>query len=140
MSTKLENPFKNLGASITMKVWHKGHENCQKKYGYDNCKKDTITFKMPDILDTKVDDFCQRHQTYFDNELHRFPSGNIKWIGCPICKINDKKFRDKADFIYVMQEAGMRLNQDTKEWFMPGEPGEETLEKGRYKSVGFKRD
>jgi hypothetical protein len=139
MSKNLENPFKTLEHEITMQVWHRGHENCQKEDGFKNCKKDKITFKIPHILDTKIDDFCQRHQRYFDNELHRFPSGAIKWLGCPICQVNDKKFKDKRDFVMAMKDAGMRWNEDTKEFFKPIEPGGEKSEKDNYKMVGFKR-
>lgn len=75
------------------------------------------------IIHNKKDDFCQRHQLYFDNEQHLLPSGREMWIGCPKCYRNDKMFRQKKDFAMFMKDIGMGYNPDKDEFFKPEEPG-----------------
>ena len=139
MNKQLHNPFKTLETDIKMKVWHRGHELCEAEFGYKNCKKDTIIFRIPHIIETKIDDFCQRHQRTLDNEHHRLPSGKTIWLGCPVCQRNNTAFRQKKDFIIAMKDAGMMWNEEKDEFFMPGEPGGDGADKTKTRSTGFRR-
>lgn len=140
MTQKLHNPFNITSErTITAKVWHKNHELCEKQFGFERCKKDTINFRIPHVIATKVDDFCQRHQRTFDNEQHQLPSGKTLWLGCPICQRNNTNFRHQQDFVMSMKDAGMRWNEETREFFKPSLPGEEVSESPKYKPAGYRR-
>ncbi len=122
--SNLTNPF-NANFERKMYVYPTAHKLCEKGC---SCKKVEAWVKFPNIIDKKEKDFCQRHQLKFDNECHKLPSGNLKWIGCPVCYKEDQKVAHRRDFIMFMKDSGMRHNDDKDEWFKPELPGEKKEE------------
>lgn len=109
------NPF-NANFEKKMLVYSNDHKKC---IGRCNCARNEIWIKCPNILETKIDDFCQRHKINFDNECHKLPSGTIKWMGCPSCAVIDNNRLKRANYEYMMRQDGMRINSETKEWYKP---------------------
>lgn len=61
----------------------------------------------------KQDKICEKHDLYTD-ELHTFPTGDIRWIGCPKCR-EETQQKQRIDLFHAeMASKGMMWDNESK--------------------------